>query len=128
MMPSVEMGRLELEKIPAGMHSVKVVGPNGDASFSFELALARPPAITGTINTRNVLAVLLPSFAGQARVVTSSGPWKMTVNNQPESDAGPAGVVLKTFTRARMNWALCKAVFDTAFQKCSARLRSLLCF
>jgi PEGA domain len=90
-------GEFVFEKVAPGTHTISVTGPNADASFSFNLAPARLPAVSGTVSTRNVLAMLVSSFAGHARVVTSSGPWKLAVNGQAEDNAGPAGVDLKSF-------------------------------
>ncbi len=71
---------------------------NREASFSFVLVDAILTSITGTVAAKNVLAVLVASFANQAHVVTGAGgPWKLSVNGQQEADASPAGVDLKTF-------------------------------
>ncbi len=93
----LQLGQYLIERVPHGLHHVKVTGLNGEASFSFELAPAKLPSITGTVVTRNVLAVLVTSFGTQAHVVTSSGPWQLAVNGEPENEAGPAGVDLKKY-------------------------------
>jgi hypothetical protein len=90
-------GQFVFEKVAPGAHTVSVTGPNAESSFSFELAPAKMPAVTGTVNTKNMLAILVSSFAGHGRLLTSSGPWKLAVNGQPEDDANPAGVDLKNF-------------------------------
>jgi hypothetical protein len=90
-------GQYLFEKVPPGTHTISVTGPNAEASFTFDLAAARMPAVNGTVTARNVLALLVSSFAGHARLVTSSGPWKLAVNGQDEENAGPAGVNLKNF-------------------------------
>ncbi len=98
--PPVDLqeGQYVFEKVPAGPHTVKVTSTNREASFSFDLADAKLPSITGTVAAKNVLAVLVASFANQAHVVTGAGgPWKLSVNGQQEADASPAGVDLKTF-------------------------------
>jgi hypothetical protein len=97
--PPVDLqeGQLVLDKVAPGTHTVKVAGQNGDASFSFEIADARLPAVAGPVNARNTIAVLVASFGKQARVVTNAGPWKLAVNGQPQSDAGPAGTDLTSF-------------------------------
>jgi hypothetical protein len=94
--PPVDLqeGQLVLDKVAPGTHTVKVTGPNEDASFSFEIADARLPAVAGPVNARNMIAVLVASFGKQARLVTNAGPWKLAVNGQPQSDAGPAGTDL----------------------------------
>jgi hypothetical protein len=90
-------GQFVFEKVAPGTHTVSVTGSNAESSFSFELAPAKMPTVTGTVNTENMLAILVTSFAGHGRVLTSSGPWKLAVNGQPEDDAGPAGVDLRNF-------------------------------
>jgi hypothetical protein len=90
-------GQYVFERVQPGTHMVSVTGPNAEASFSLDLAAATLPSVSGTVNTRNVLAMLVSSFAGHARLVTSSGPWKLAVNGQPEENAGPTGVDLKSF-------------------------------
>ena len=93
----LQEGQLVLDKVAPGTHTMKVTGQNGDASFSFEIADARMPAVTGPVNARNMVAVLVASFGKQARVVTNAGPWKLAVNGQPQSDAGPAGADITSF-------------------------------
>jgi len=97
--PPVDLqdGQYVFEKVPPGNHSVSVIAPNADASFSFDLAAAKLPGVSGTVSARNVMAMLVSSFAGHARLVTSSGPWKLAVNGQAEGNAGPAGVDLSNF-------------------------------
>ena len=90
-------GQYVFENVAPGTHTLSVTGSGADASFNFDLAPARLPAVNGTVTTHNVLAMLVSSFAGHARMVTSSGPWKLTVNGQGEDNAGPAGVDLKNF-------------------------------
>ena len=97
--PAVDLqeGQLVLDKVARGPHTVKVTGQNADASFSFEMADARLPSVASPVKARNMIAVLVASFGKQARVVTNAGPWKLTVNGQPQSDAGPAGTDLTSF-------------------------------
>lgn len=93
----LQEGQLVLDKVAPGTHTVKVIGQNGDASFSFEIADARLPAVAGPVNARNMIAVLVASFGKQARLTTNAGPWKLAVNGQPQNDAGPAGTDLTSF-------------------------------
>ena len=97
--PPVDLqdGEYLFENVAPGSHTISVTGANAEASFSFDLAPARLPMVSGAVNTKNVLAMLVSSFAGHGRLVTSSGPWKLAVNGQPEDDAGPAGVDMKNF-------------------------------
>ncbi len=93
----LQEGQLVLDKVAPGTHTVKVTGQNGDASFSFEVVDGRLPAVAGPVNARNMIAVLVASFGKRARVATNAGPWKLAVNGQPQSDAGPAGTDLTSF-------------------------------
>ena len=93
----LQEGQLVLDKLAPGAHAVKVTGPNGDASFSFEIAGARLPAVAGPVSARNMIAVLVASLGTRARIVTNAGPWKLMVNGQPQGDAGPAGTDLTGF-------------------------------
>ena len=93
----LQEGQLALDKVAPGTHTVKVMGQNGDASFSFEIANARLPAVAGPVSARNMMVVLVASFGKRARVETNGGPWKLAVNGQAQSDAGPAGTDLTSF-------------------------------
>jgi hypothetical protein len=97
--PPVDLqeGQLVLDKVAPGTHTVKVTGKNGDASFSFEIANARLPAVAGPVNARNMMVVLVASLGKRARVVTNAGPRKLAVNGQAQSDAGPDGTDLTGF-------------------------------
>jgi len=90
-------GQFIADNIAAGKHNVKVTGRAGEADFSFEISPNEPPSLSGPVAARNLSAVVVASFAGQARLATNAGPAKLVVNGQPEADAGPAGVDLKNF-------------------------------
>ncbi len=97
--PPVDLqeGQLVLDDVKPGAHTVKLMGRNSAASFSFEIADAKPPAVTGAVTARNLAAVLVSSFGKQARVVTNAGPLKLSLNGQPQGDVGPEGIDLKDF-------------------------------
>ena len=97
--PPVDLqeGQLVMENVTPGTHTVKVTGRGSEASFTFEVAEARAPAITGQVNAKNLIAVLVSSLGSQAHLVTNSGPMKLAVNGQAQADAGPAGVDVQGF-------------------------------
>jgi hypothetical protein len=97
--PPVDLveGQFVADRVPPGMHTVKVAGRVSESTFSFEIADAKPPSITGPVAARNLVAMVVTSFGNQAHVVTNGGPAKLVVNGQQETDAGPAGVDLKNF-------------------------------
>jgi hypothetical protein len=93
----LQEGQFIVDRVSTGMHTVKIEGKGGEVSFSFEVADAKLPSITGPIAAKNLNTLLVASLANQAHVVTNSGPLKLAVNGQPEADATPDGVDLKTF-------------------------------
>jgi hypothetical protein len=97
--PPVDLqeGQLVLDQVAPGTHTVKVIGQNGDASFSFQIVNAQLPAVAGPVNARNMMVVLVSSFGKRARLATNAGPRKLAVNGQDQSDAGPAGTDLTSF-------------------------------
>ncbi len=92
----VQDGQFVIDNVRPGPHTVKIVAKGGEASFSFETADAKAPTITGT-TAKNLLAVIVASFGNSARLATSTGPLKVTLNGQPQADASPAGVDLTGF-------------------------------
>lgn len=97
--PPVDLqdGQLILDKVANGSHSVKIQGRNVDASFTFTISPAKAPEIQGPVPTRNLLGILVSSFGTHARVVTSTGPLKVSVNGQAQGEAGPNGLDLTNF-------------------------------
>jgi hypothetical protein len=93
--PSGEVtdGQFVIDNVKPGPHTVKIVGKGTEASFSFETADAKAPTITGA-TAKNLIAVVVASFGNTARVATSAGPLKLTLNGQPQGDASPGGVDL----------------------------------
>ena len=92
----VQDGQFVIDNVKPGPHTVKIAGKGGEASFSFETADAKAPTITGA-TAKNLLAVVVASFGTNARVATSTGPLKLTLNGQPQGDATPGGVDLQGF-------------------------------
>jgi len=97
--PPVDLqeGQLIIDKVAPGTHTVRVTSETGDASFSFEMASARLPSVAVPVKARNMVALLVASYGKQARIVTSSGPWKLSVNGQAQGDVGLAPVDVTSF-------------------------------
>lgn len=93
----LQEGQFVIDNVTPGPHTVKVSGKTGEATFSFEIAEAKPPVVSGAVTAKNLVAVLVSSLGSQARVVTNNGPLKLMVNGQQEADAGPAGADLHAF-------------------------------
>jgi hypothetical protein len=93
----VQDGQLALDRVKNGKHTAKIVGRDGETSFSFELAAGKAPVITGPITANGLLTVLVAGFGNQARVYTST-PQKIALGDQPQGEAGPNGLDLKNVT------------------------------
>ena len=93
---ALQDGQFVISKIQPGTHTVKLTSQTGEASFTVEIADAKPPAVTGPVAARNLLAVLVATLGSKARVVTS-GPMKLALNGQAQADATPAGTDLEGF-------------------------------
>ena len=89
-------GQYVFNNVAPGVHSFKVTSKTGDASFPIEIAEAKPPAISGPVTARNLIAVLVSSMGNKARVVTDA-PTKLSLNGQAQPDASAAGVDLAGF-------------------------------
>jgi hypothetical protein len=92
----VQDGQFVIDNVKPGPHTVKIVGKGAEASFSFETADAKQPSITGA-TAKGLLAIVVASFGNNARVATSAGPLKLTLNGQPQADTSPGGVDLQGF-------------------------------
>jgi uncharacterized Zn-binding protein involved in type VI secretion len=86
-------GELVLDNLVPGMHSVSVVGPNGNAGFSFEVKEKNAPQIVGAPNATNAMAVLVSEQDGKGRVVTN-GNSVLTIDGKPAGEVGPEGLAL----------------------------------
>jgi hypothetical protein len=64
-------GELILDRLDPGRHSVKVIGRNGSAAFSFDVAQKIAPRIVGQPIVSNAMAVLVSSQDGKGRLVTN---------------------------------------------------------
>ena len=89
-------GQFVVNNVQPGHHVVKVTSRTGEASFTIDVAEAKLPAIMGPVTVRDLIAVLVSSMGGKARVVTNS-PAKLALNGQAQGDASPAGVDLTGF-------------------------------
>ena len=84
-------GQFVINKVQPGTHKIKVMSKSGDASFAIQIAEAKQPEVSGPVTARNLIAVLVSSMGGKARVVTNI-PAKLALNGQAQADAKPAGV------------------------------------
>ena len=87
-------GQFVLERIQPGAHTVKLVSRVGEASFSVNIEQAKLPAVSGPISVRNLVAVAAATMGTSARIYTSGGPMKLSLNGNAQGDVGPAGLDL----------------------------------
>jgi hypothetical protein len=104
--PDLQDGQLVLDRVKNGKHSLRVIGPTGEASFAFNLVAGKAPAIEGPISALNLLAVLVGSFGGNAIVQSNSAPVKVSLNGQPQGVTSPAGLELKNVSTGDQQLAI----------------------
>lgn len=91
-------GQFTLARVADGKHSVRVVGGGSEATFSFSATPGSVPVTEETITAKNLLAFLVANRGNIARMTSSKGPLKLTLNGQPEQDVFPGGIDLANFT------------------------------
>ncbi|MEO8027132.1 MAG: PEGA domain-containing protein, partial [Bryobacteraceae bacterium] len=98
--PAVELqeGQFILDKVPAGAHTVKLTAKGSEATFTFESAPGKAPVLTGPVQTKNLMGVVVSSFGSKAKVTTNAGPWKLALNGQAQGEVSPNGLDLQGFT------------------------------
>lgn len=91
-------GEITLDKVAVGKHSVKVTGKTGEASFSFTSEPGKAPVLDSAPTARNLLAILVSSGGGAARVYASGAVAKISLDGQPQGETSPTGLDLKNAT------------------------------
>jgi hypothetical protein len=94
--PDLQDGQLILERVRNGKHRITVSGERANASFAFEVAPGHPPAIDGPIAAENLMAVLVSSLGGEARVQSNTpAPLKVSLNGVPKGETSQTPLELK---------------------------------
>lgn len=84
-------GEILLERIETGEHNVRVSGPRGDTSFSFEIFSGAPPLVKDLAAGSKPLIILVSSFAGKIHVYCNCAPAKFSLDGEVDKDMGAEG-------------------------------------
>lgn len=87
-------GELVLDNVEPGHHSMTVTGRTGEAGFSYDVAEKSAPRIVGLPTVNNVMAVLISSQNGKARLVSSAANLNVSLDGKPVGEAGTDGLTL----------------------------------
>ncbi len=87
-------GELVLDNVEPGHHSMTVTGRTGEAGFSYDVAEKSAPRIVGLPSANNVMAVLVSSQNGKARLVSSAADLNVSLDGKPVGQAGTDGLTL----------------------------------
>ncbi|NUN02284.1 MAG: PEGA domain-containing protein, partial [Bryobacteraceae bacterium] len=90
----LQEGQALLENVQPGSHTIRIAGGSASAEFTLDVNPGQAPLLSGPIRTRNVLAVLVSNKGNQARLYTSSNPWKVYMGGQQVGETAPAGIGL----------------------------------
>jgi len=85
-------GQLILDRIAPGKHTIKVTSAANEASFEFESASGRAPALVGAVAAKNTLAVVVTNAGASTRIHSSAPTLKLTVDGNASGDVGPGGL------------------------------------
>lgn len=88
-------GELVLDKLEPGRHSVKVVGRNGTAAFSFDVAEKIAPRIVGQPTVSNAMAVMVSSQDGKGRLVTNVEKPTVMLDGKPVTQQNTDDITLE---------------------------------
>ncbi|MFL6415369.1 MAG: hypothetical protein ACJ74Y_06835 [Bryobacteraceae bacterium] len=88
-------GELILDKLEPGRHSVRVIGRNGSAAFSFDAADKIAPRIVGQPTVSNAMAVLVSSQDGKGRLVTNVERPTVLLDGKPISQQNTDEITLE---------------------------------
>jgi len=87
-------GELVLDNLQPGQHSIKVVGRNGNAAFTFDVAEKAAPRIVSIPSASNAMAVLVSGEEGKAHLVTNADNSEVSLDGKPAGQVGPDGLTL----------------------------------
>ena len=88
-------GELQFDNLEPGRHSIKVIGRAGDAAFSYDVEEKKAPKIVGLPSANNVMAVLVSSQDGKARLVTNADQSEVSLDGKPAGQVGIDGLTLE---------------------------------
>ena len=87
-------GELMLDKLEPGQHSIKISGRGGDAEFTYDVTEKAAPRIIGFPVASNVMAVLVSSEEGKARLVTNAENSTVSLDGNAAGQVGADGLTL----------------------------------
>lgn len=90
-------GQLSLDSLPPGNHTLKITGAHEEADFDFAITPGAAPAVTG-IHAKEAIAVVVTSMGSLAKVQSSSGPAKVSVDGAPAGETSADGLALNNLT------------------------------
>jgi tetratricopeptide (TPR) repeat protein len=97
--PGVEVqgGQYVLDSLPYGRHTLRVASPAGEATLPIDVAMAAAPQIAGQLAAKGagVLAIVVSSLGGQARVYASPAGVEASIDGRPAGAVGPEGLELR---------------------------------
>ena len=93
-----EDGQWSLEKLAAGEHKLRVVDPQGEASFAFSNQDGAAPALKGPIVSQGLLAVVVSGMADKLKVYSSDASVKVSLDGQAPLDLSSDGVELSSIS------------------------------
>jgi hypothetical protein len=93
-------GELILDNLEPGRHSIKVVGHNANAEFSYDVSEKEAPRVIGVPTASNVMAVLVSAEQGKARLITNAEHADVSLDSKPAGQVGLDGLSIDNLEQA----------------------------
>lgn len=105
-------GSFTIEQVTPGTHSLRIMGGGSEAKIQFTAKPGALPTVDGPIETKDLLAAVVSNSGGQARMVTSTGPLKLSVNGVEQAPATTDGVELPGYRAGTDQFVLTQGTKD----------------
>jgi serine/threonine-protein kinase len=89
----LQEGQIVLDNVAPGPHLLKVQSRTGEAAIQFEARPGAAPVLSGPVQAKELIAVLVANLGGKAKVHASTQS-KVAIDGQAAGDAGPEGLEL----------------------------------
>ncbi|WP_323745377.1 protein kinase domain-containing protein [Paludibaculum fermentans] len=85
----LENGQFRLTEAAPGKHTLRISGPDGNASLSFEVHRDAMPGLANLINSNELKTVAVASFAGKIRLLCNCAGQPVAVDGKPSGVMKP---------------------------------------
>jgi len=78
----LQEGEVVLDELAPGDYTLKVTGRHGEAVVPFRLTPGEPPALTGAVEAKELVAITVAKFGKTARITCNCAPAKVSIDGR----------------------------------------------